>query len=154
RTAVESSPDSGYSVEVQRPESAAAANLPNYAMVVMSNMGTLPGGLEDALKRYVTGGGSLLIALGPASAALPRVPVLDEPIDTSPYAASGRERFLNVTEIDNTHPVLKSVRFDNVKFYQAIRVKPANSAVLAKLNDETPLVLERQIGEGKVLVFA
>ena len=40
-----------------------------------------------------------------------------------------------------------------MKFYQAIHVTPAKSRVLAKLNDETPLVLERSIGEGKVLVF-
>jgi hypothetical protein len=44
-------------------------------------------------------------------------------------------------------------RFAGVKFYQAIRVTPAKSRVLARLNDQTPLVLERQLGEGKVLVF-
>jgi len=45
-------------------------------------------------------------------------------------------------------------RFEGVKFYQAIKVNPSKSKVLARLNDGTPLVLERQIGEGKVLVFA
>ncbi len=33
-------------------------------------------------------------------------------------------------------------------------MNPTNSRVLARLNDQTPLVLERQIGEGRVLVFA
>jgi hypothetical protein len=45
-------------------------------------------------------------------------------------------------------------RFDGVKFYQAIHLTPAKSKVLARLNDQTPLVLERQFGEGKVLAFA
>ena len=45
-------------------------------------------------------------------------------------------------------------RFEGVKFYQAIHVTSAQSRVLARLNDQTPLVLERQIGEGKVFVFA
>ena len=44
-------------------------------------------------------------------------------------------------------------RFQGVKFYQADRVKPAQSTVLARLNDQTPLVLEQRIGEGKVLIF-
>ena len=44
-------------------------------------------------------------------------------------------------------------KFAGVKFYQAVRVTPTKSIVLARLNDQTPLVLEQTIGEGKVLVF-
>ena len=44
-------------------------------------------------------------------------------------------------------------RFAGVKFFQAVRVTPSKSIVLARLNDQTPLVLEQQIGEGKVLIF-
>jgi hypothetical protein len=44
-------------------------------------------------------------------------------------------------------------RFSGVKFYQTIHVTSSKSRVVAKLNDQTPLVLERSIGEGKVLVF-
>ena len=40
-----------------------------------------------------------------------------------------------------------------MKFYQVVHVTPSKSRVLARLGDQTPLVLERQIGEGKVLVF-
>jgi hypothetical protein len=85
---------------------------------------------------------------------LPRVPVLDESIQASSYAGREGERFLTVTDIDTGHPALRSVdRFNGVKFYQAIHVTSAKSRVLAKLNDQTPLVLERTIGEGKVLAF-
>ena len=41
-----------------------------------------------------------------------------------------------------------------MKFYQIIRVTPMKSRVLAKLNDGSPLVMERSIGEGKVLALA
>ena len=82
------------------------------------------------------------------------MPLIDETIEASAYAGRERDRFLNVAEIDAGHPALRSVeRFSGVKFYQAIRVTPAKSRVLARLNDQTPLVLERQLGEGKVLVF-
>src|SRR5262249_3799554 len=58
-------------------------------------------------------------------------------------------------DLDTGHPVLKNVeRFDGVKFYQVVHTTPMKSRVLAKLGDQTPLVYEREIGEGKVLVFA
>jgi hypothetical protein len=137
------------------PEMAANQQLSNFAMVVLNDPGTLPPGFEDSLTRYVNNGGALFISLGPSSAALPKVPVLDEPIETSSYAGRERNLFLSVTEIDTGHPALRNVdRFMGVKFYQAIRVTSAKSTVLARLNDQTPLVLERQVGEGKVLVFA
>lgn len=155
RDALDASPDAAFTMDTNRPEQAASQQLSNYAVVVLSDIGSLPGGFEDALKRYVSGGGSVLVALGPASAALPRVPVLDEPIQTSAYAGREGDRFFSVGEIDTGHPVMRSVeRFEGVQFYQAIKVNPSKSKVLARLNDGTPLVLERQIGEGKVLVFA
>lgn len=154
RAALDASPDAAFTTEVNRPEQAASQTLSHFAVVVLDDLGSLPNGLEDALKKYVNSGGSLLIALGPSSAASPRVPVLDESIQASSYAGREGERFFTVSEIDTGHPVTRSVeRFDGVKFYQAIKVTPAKSKVLARLNDGTPLILERQIGEGKVLVF-
>jgi hypothetical protein len=155
RAALDASPDAAFQIESLHPEMAANQQLSNYAFVVLNDPSQLPPGFEDSLKHYVNGGGALLIALGPASAAMPRVPVLDESIETSSYATRDRGLFLSVSEIDAGHPALRNVdRFSGVKFYQAIRVTPAKSQVLARLNDQTPLVLERQIGEGKVLVFA
>jgi len=40
-----------------------------------------------------------------------------------------------------------------VKFYQAVKVDPGKSRVAARLSDETPLLLDKQLGEGRVLVF-
>jgi hypothetical protein len=155
RAAIEASPDAAFVVESAHAELAANQQLANYAFVVLNDPRALPPGFEDTLKRYVSGGGALMISLGPASAAMPRVPVLDETIEASSYAAPERGRFLSVSDIDVGHPALRSVeRFNGVKFYQAIKVTPAKSHVLARLDDQTPLVLERQVGEGKVLVFA
>ena len=41
-----------------------------------------------------------------------------------------------------------------MKFYQAIRVAPGNARVVARLTDRHPLLLDKQFGEGRVLVFA
>jgi hypothetical protein len=154
RAALDASGDGGFQLESQRPESAAVANLASYAFVVLNDPASVSATLDSALQHYVTAGGSLLVVLGPASAVLPRVPVLDEAIQASSYAGREGARFLTVTEIDAGHPALRSVdRFNGVKFYQAIHVTATKSRVLAKLNDGTPLVLERALGEGKVLAF-
>lgn len=154
RAAIDASPDAAYVVESAHAEMAANQQLANFAFVVLNDPSTLPPGFEDVLKRYVNGGGSLMISLGPGAASMAKVPVLDETVEASSYAAPERDRFLAVTDIDTGHPALRNVeRFNGVKFYQAIKVTPAKSHVLARLNDQTPLVLERQIGEGKVLVF-
>jgi hypothetical protein len=154
RAALDSSGDSAFQLEVVRPEVASNLQFSHYAYVVLNDIGTVSATLEDTLKSYVNAGGSVLIALGPASAAQPKVPLTDESIGVASYEGREGDRFLNVSEIDAGHPALRSVeRFSGVKFYQAIHVTPAKSRVLARLNDQTPLVLERQLGEGKVLVF-
>jgi hypothetical protein len=154
RVALDSSGDGGFQLESLHPDQAASANLASYAFVVLNDLSSVPQNLESSLEHYVNAGGSALVVLGPGSAVLPRVPVLDEAIQASSYAGREGGLFLTVTDLDSGHPALRSVdRFNGVKFYQAIHVSTAKSRVLAKLNDGTPLVLERAIGEGKVLAF-
>lgn len=156
RTALDSSTDAAFAMELQRPEVAATANLNGYSLVVLDDLGPLPSGLEDNLTKYVNSGKSMLVILGPASVATTKVPVEGDPIQTGgSYAAREGERFLTVSETDPGHPILKGLEhLEGVNFYQAVRVTPSKDAkILAKLNDQTPLLLERQIGEGKVLVF-
>jgi hypothetical protein len=154
RAALDSSGDSAFQMEVVRPDVANNQDFSRYAFVVLDDIGVVSESLEAALKKYVNAGGSVLIVLGPASAAQPKVPLVNETIEAAAYAGREAERFLNVSEIDAGHPALRNVeRFAGVKFYQAIHVSPAKSRVLARLNDQTPLLLESKLGEGKVMVF-
>lgn len=155
RTALDSSTDAAFTLDVQRPETAATASLVGYSLVVLDDLGPLPPGMEENLQRYVTSGKSLLVVLGPASVAMPKVPVEGDPIQAANYASRDTERFKSVAETDSGHPVFKGLeRLEGVDFYQTVSVTPSKDArILAKLSDQTPLLLERQIGEGKVLVF-
>jgi hypothetical protein len=154
RAALNATEDSAFQLEPLRPEVAATANLASYAVVVLNNLGQLPQGLEQSLVRYVTTGGSVFESIGPESVALPRAPVLDEAIEGTKYASREGELFFTVSEADSGHDVMKSVgRFDSVKFYLAVNVGAMKSRVLARLSNGTPLVLERKVGEGKVLAF-
>ncbi len=132
----------------------AISRLSKYAFVVLSDVGTMPAGLENSLRAYVAGGGSLLIALGPLSAALTHVPVSNETIQGSSYASLSGSRFETVASADAEHPSLRRAnKLDGVKFYQVIKVDPGQSHVIARLTNQEPLLLEKQVGEGRVIVF-
>jgi hypothetical protein len=57
--------------------------------------------------------------------------------------------------LDAEHAILRGTnKLQGIQFLQTIRVEPGKSRVIARLTDQTPLLLEKQIGEGRVLVFA
>jgi hypothetical protein len=122
--------------------------------VVLSDTGPLPPGMENSLRSYVASGGSVLVVLGVHSAALQRVPVSNEAIQGSSYASREGDRFQIVASADSEHPSLRRTnKLDGVQFYQVIRVDPGQSRVIARLTNQLPLLLEKQVGEGRVLVF-
>ena len=74
-------------------------------------------------------------------------------LDSRYYTRDGA-RFLTVGEADSTHPSMdKANRWDGVRFYFAVKVDPKDSRVVAKLTDGTPLLLEKKVGEGRVLLL-
>ena len=154
RSALESVPEAGFVLDPLPVEQAANQSFSKYAFVVLSDVGSLPSGLESNLRAYVNGGGSLFVALGPSSAALGHVPVSGEAIQGSSYAARDQERFQTVANADTEHPALRRAnKLEAVQFYQSIRVEPGQSRVIARLTNQAPLLLEKQVGEGRVLVF-
>jgi hypothetical protein len=123
--------------------------------VALSDVGAVPLAFENQLREYVRGGGSVLVSLGHMSVARGRVPVTEDRIEETRYAGREGERFQTAAWLDRSHPsILKDDRWDGVKFYQAIRVAPGNARVAARLSDQTPLLIDHQVGEGHVLVFA
>jgi hypothetical protein len=154
RSALESVSEAGFNLEPLAVEQAANQSLSKYAFVVLSDVGSMPPGFENSLRAYVASGGSLLIALGPRSAALTRVPVSNEAIQGSSYASLSGSRFETVAAADAEHPALRRAnKLDGVKFYQVIKVDPGQSHVIARLTNQAPLLLEKQVGEGRVVLF-
>ncbi len=155
RAAVESMPDAGFAVDDITTEAVGNVAPEKYSFIVLSDAGTLPRSFENSLTDYVKKGGSVLIALGPSAAARGQVPVAGLTIVESRYAGRDAERFQSVANVDETHPATSRVnRFDEVKFYQVVKVTPGKSRVVARLGDNTPLVMEARVGEGRALVFA
>jgi hypothetical protein len=155
KAALDSPADSALTVDDATTDQAANIQVQKYSFVVLSDVAYLPAQLEDNLKRFVQAGGSVLVTLGSASATRPRVPIFDEAITQSRYSGRSTERFQGAASVDNTHPALSRANgFEGVKFYQTIQVAPGKAHVLARLTDQTPLLLEKKIGEGRVMVFA
>ena len=72
-----------------------------------------------------------------------------------PLCISGNERFFAAADVDEAIPsVARAGKFDDVKFYQVVRIDAGKDRVLAKLTDGTPLLVEKKIGAGRLLIFA
>ena len=155
RAAMEAAPDGAFQLEALGAEQTANVKPSTYAAVVVSDVGSLPPPFVEALRAYVRGGGGVLIAVGPSAALRPRVPVFDEAITEPRHTAPGGQRFQTASSVDAGHPALQRAnKLENVRFYQTVRIDPGSARVLARLDDLTPLLLEKKIGEGRVLVFA
>jgi hypothetical protein len=130
-----------------------------FAFVVLSDAMTLPSIFEHALAAYIAKGGSVLIALGTSAARHEHIPLWNgdarEPHD---YARNGGPAA--VGQLDFSYPVLAQSQpgadnggWADVKIFYSVPVDPAQARVAARLTDGTPLLLEKQLGEGRILLL-
>jgi hypothetical protein len=155
KAALEASGQSAFEIDPATADQSASVNPSRYAFVVLNDLGSVPATLESTLHDYVRTGGNVLVTLGVRSAQRSKVPVTGEAIAGGKYSGREGERFQAVSFLDSSHPsILKDDKWEDVKFYHTVRVTPSASRVAAKLGDQTPLLLDQQIGEGHVLVFA
>jgi hypothetical protein len=126
-----------------------------YAFVVISDVSSLSEGAQNVLMRYVRAGGNVLIAAGTSMARLTTIPLLGNNVTGSHYYSRDGAGFASVSDTDTSYaPVGKADQWGGVKFYYAVAIDPTSARVIVRLADQTPLVLEKKIGEGRVLVFA
>jgi hypothetical protein len=156
--ALSAAAESAFVLQSVSVEQAINLSLSKYGFVVLSNLFGLPPSFESSLIDYVKGGGSVLIALGTSAAGRGRVPVFGEVIrrvhDYSREASGGHDQFLSVGDTDQSHAsVGRSGSLSGVKFYYVVDVDPADARVIARLTDHTPLLVDRKLGEGRVLLF-
>jgi hypothetical protein len=129
-----------------------------FAFVVLSDAGTLPSIFEHTLAQYVAKGGGVLIALATNAVRGARIPLWGAGAqDVRDYARTGAA---TVSQVDFTDPALAQEQpgrdnggWAETKFFYAVSVEPGQARVAARLSDGTPLLLDRQSGEGHVLLF-
>jgi hypothetical protein len=123
----------------------------NYAFIVLSDVNSVPSLLENSLTQYVRGGGSLLIAAGTSAGARSQIPIFGAHITETRDYSRVPDRFMAVGSSDSSYPgVATADGWMGVKFFYALNVDPGDSRVIVRLGDQTPLLLEKRIGEGRV----
>jgi hypothetical protein len=154
RAALASGAEAAFTVDTTSVAQAAGLPLSKYAFVVLSDLISVPGSFESDLLKYVQTGGSVWVAAGTSASHSTRIPVFGGNIlESRNYSRTG-DRFLSVGDADPSYPsVAKADRWSGVKFYFAVRVDPGDARVAARLTDQTPLLLEKKIGEGNILLF-
>jgi hypothetical protein len=154
RSALDAAAEAAFTMDTIDVEQTDNADPSRYAFVVVSDVLSLPASFEQQLQRYVRNGGSVLVAAGTSAAHRPRIPVFDEKVLESRYYSREGQRFLTVGEADPSYPfVEKAARWAGVRFYFAVGVDTGNSQVVARLTDQTPLLLEKKVGEGQILLL-
>jgi hypothetical protein len=135
-------------------DQAADVDPTKYAFVVLSDVTSIPSILESSLLQYVRNGGSVLIAAGMSEGHRQKIPVFGESAsDARYYSRSGG--FSTVAQVDASHPAMKDATgWADAKFYYATVMDAGHSRVVARLADGVPLVMDKQMGQGHVLLFA
>jgi hypothetical protein len=126
----------------------------NYAFIVLSDLHSLPSLLENSLTGYVRSGGSLLIATGTSAGGRSQIPIFGAHIIEARDYTRVPARYMGVGSSDSSYPgVAKADGWRGVKFFYALDVDPGDARVVVRLGDQTPLLLERRIGEGRVALL-
>lgn len=154
-TALESAAETGFKVESIGVDKVAGIQPSAYGFVVLSDVISLPSPFEKSLMDYVQRGGGVLLAAGTASARAGRLPVYAETVLESRYYSRDGAGFLTVGEADRSHPAVRNTdSWAGVKFYFAVHVNDANSQVIVRLADQTAVLLEKRVGDGRVILLA
>jgi hypothetical protein len=140
------------------PEQASDIDPTKYAFVVLSDVPSLPSILEHTLERNVEDGGSVLVATGMAYAHREHIPVYGGDVQDGHFYTRGLadvRGFSTVGTADASYPAMKDANgFEGAKFFYAAAIDAGAARVVARLADGTPLLVDKQMGEGHVLLFA
>jgi hypothetical protein len=156
--ALSSAAQSAFTLESINVNEAADRKPSNYAFIVLSDLNTLPSLLENSLTQYVRSGGSLLIAAGTSAGGRSQIPIFGAHIIETRDYSRVPDRYMAVGSSDSSYPaVAKAGGWPGVKFFYALNVDPGAgpdaARVIVRLGDQTPLLLEKRIGEGRVVLL-
>ncbi|HTW75956.1 MAG TPA: VWA domain-containing protein [Steroidobacteraceae bacterium] len=144
--------DSGYVAQVQPLASFDARTLPRYRWLMIDDLGAVGADLAAQLHAYVAGGGAIFAALGAHAAAVDRLPVIGDAVRGS---AGANDAPLSVGQLEAGDPVLAGLsgwEALNLSHLLLLAPQPADRVLVAASNG-APLLLERPIGRGRVLLY-
>ena len=152
--ALSAAAQSAFILESINVNEAADRNASNYGFVILSDVNSVPPLLENALNQYIRSGGSVLIAAGTSAGGRTQIPLFGARILEARDYNRVPDRYMSVGSSDSSYPaVAKAEGWTGVKFFYALNVDPGDARIIVRLNDQTPLLLEKRIGEGRVVLL-
>jgi len=152
--ALSAAAQSAFLLESINANEAADRTPSNYAFIILSDLNTVPALLENALTSYVRAGGSLFIAAGTSAGARLQIPIFGARIAETRDYSRVPDRFMTVGASDSSFPaVARADGWAGVRFFYVLAVDPGDARVIVRLSDQTPVLLEKRIGEGRVVLF-
>ncbi len=143
-----------YRVEPANPASFDARTLERSPWVIADDLGAVSPALATTLTDYVMKGGSLFAAVSERSLALDTLPVTGHRVVKGEAAARAGQPF-SVGRIDSSHPLLAAT--DGWRGISVTRLLPVDvlegDRVLIAMEDGRPLLIERSLGEGRILLL-
>ncbi len=156
RAALEASVAKRYVLESTSPAAASRFDPGRYAMIVLSDVPRLAGDFEARLRAWVEAGGAVFVALGPNTALARRAALTGHDVEQPLSSERGREPFQVAGPADESHSVTRAAEgLRPVKFFLYARVRPQQGdTVPLRLGNGDPLLVEHELGKGRVLIFA
>jgi hypothetical protein len=148
-----------FHAEVVTPSRLTATSFERRSVVILKNATTLPSQADDQLKRFVQQGGGLFVVLADktpwSGGDMPLLPGrAGNPVDRL-SSGGGTLGFL-----DYSHPIFDDFKdprngnFSNFRFLKYRALTPAaTDRVLARFDDGGAAMVERKVGEGRVIAF-
>jgi len=156
--AVSSAAQSPFLLETIEPAELSAASLRQNDVAVLLNVGNLSASQAAAITDYVESGGSLLLAPGDRVNAdlFNQQFAAISPAILQGQDTLGRNDYLVIADFDRRHPILSRLHGDWSARFQSYWLLSANAQadVLMQFDNAEPALLERAVGEGKVILFA
>ncbi|HEY0942376.1 MAG TPA: BatA and WFA domain-containing protein [Steroidobacter sp.] len=135
-------------IEQRAANSMDSGRLGKYSLIVIADPSALSGAAARRIHSYVAAGGAVLATLGETVSN-------DNPLLDELNVGEARNRTGKVGEVVSTHPVLREAAdWNRVRFFRQRSVRSAaDDKTLIALDDGTPLLIERSLGAGRMLIL-
>lgn len=128
--------------------------LAEYDFVIVTDAGIVGPSDAELLSDYVESGGSLLAALGQRANGLGAVPVMGQTVDSAGGALRAGDSTM-ISRVDTSHPALRGLEgLRSGRFFRYVPIVPAEEDdVLLELDSGAPLLVERELGAGRSMLY-
>ncbi|GAB5501232.1 MAG: hypothetical protein PsegKO_35430 [Pseudohongiellaceae bacterium] len=156
--AVSGAGQSPFELQSIEPAGLTEAALRQNDVAVLLNVGDISSSQAAAISRYVQDGGSLLLAPADQVQADTYNQLFAEilPATLNGQGDTGLDDYLVIADLDRRHPILRPLDSDwSARFQAHWALEPvADASVLMRFDNTDPALVERDVGAGKVLLFA